>query len=306
MTLYWQKLFDIHKIPYNNELLREINSLYEYKQFDCDIYIPTKYMTGGYNYINKKEGINIEIFKTEDKHGIKYSIQNKAGYDCLLIDVSPDSDIAYISNISTEPECRDNNKLLLSGSIILDIAISFLKNTILASNIHKKDIKIKYIKLTDNSRKKINNVTINMSALYTLEHGITWYMSRGFVPSDNNSLELYKPHKSSNNGILKQKMDDNKKIMDELTFENSKILNYLNKFLKDTKGLTSRNIDDINYLIKIVSDPKNKNHKLKNLFRYIHKNSNKYSSLLYFLTEDYYHKLKLYNFYGKVFILQIR
>lgn len=122
-------------------------------------------------YISKNEDItNISIHRISDKN-----------QDCLLILISDRE--AIIHNISYYPDCINTGlEYPGGGTILLKTALQFLRD-------NKKKYNIKKILLKDNSSLWCEEAKekINLSSLYMLIWGETWYGKYGFKPYDTNS-----------------------------------------------------------------------------------------------------------------------
>ena len=143
--------------------------------------------------------------------------------------------------------------------------------------------------MTDNSHISCNGEKIRLSNLYTLLNGNTWYMSRGFIPYDKNIAEINR---------LMNLMYKNKNIINNLTIEKSNIFNFLLKIPK-----TEKNKEPINFLLNYTKE--NKNKLLRELFKEIKKNFNKYCSIINYLTSEFYYDIQLYSFYNHTFIYKL-
>ena len=153
--------------------------------YDLDIKINEKYINqeGGskvreFIFSNKK----YLFFKSESKNSIQYSIKhqnteyyendiNNESLNCLLIIISKTNPAsASIKNINVYPECYDSEKNQVNGSLLLDIALNFIK-------FMKDRYKINKITLIDESFKKckLTNEIIHFPILHTLMKGTTCY-----------------------------------------------------------------------------------------------------------------------------------
>ena len=283
---YWEKILELHKINYTNENLRYLQYDYRFVHKDMDIILKKKYQSGGAKI--KYKDFNVVLNGTEDKDSIIYSFNNES--ECLLIDISKiTKDIAVITGISADYGCYDENKKKMKGSDLLDLAIYFIETRKKFKTKDNKILEIKKIQLTDNSHISCNGVKVKLSNLYTLLNGYTWYMNRGFIPYGTYDIETNR---------LINLMYKNKNIINNLTIDKSKILDYILTIKK-----TNINKDAIGNLINFIN--KNKNNPLKDLFKLIKKDFHKYCNIILHLTEEFYHNIGLQSFYKHTFILKI-
>jgi hypothetical protein len=97
---------------------------------------------------------------------------------CLVILFSPAKKLAYIDNITYHSLCGDVGLSYPGGgTILLKMAVQFLKD-------NKEKLNINKIQLKDNSFLFCKNISKNipLSSLYMLTKGDTWYGKHGFTP----------------------------------------------------------------------------------------------------------------------------
>jgi hypothetical protein len=157
----------------------------------------------------------------QDYKGYKFRINIKKNNDwlihilthktnplnCAVIDIETKSKIAALINMSSYKDCTIPDLINKGGSIILNFIIGFLK-------LNKKKFDINKIVLRDNSAKVCPNcpVHIQMSRMYFLLYGDTWYGKYGFRPY---SVNQNKPDEFLNNDYIKnQQIIKNAKVSD--------------------------------------------------------------------------------------------
>lgn len=291
---YWKNLLTLHNIEYKYDNIKFLDELFNYKIFKNDITINNKYQNGGAHFEYKN--LNVTLIKSEDSYRITYSLKNKDNHDCLLIFLDKEISIANISGISPDIGCYDDKKNKLSGSELLDIAIEFIKFRKRFLTKEKKIITIKKIILTDNSLITCGTKRLHLGNLYTLSHGITWYMSRGFIPfSDTNS---------ENDKLLKINKIKNEKIMNSLTVKKSNLLEYITtKIINLKPEIKIQNKETINGFLYFIKN--NQNVLLKILIKNLKPIMNDICFLLSDINSEFYEQLGLYDFYGKKFYLTL-
>lgn len=106
--------------------------------------------------------------------------------NCIMIIVDMEEKTAYIEGITQNKytNCFSNPELN-NGKTIMEITIKMLKK-------YKDKLKLKYIKLKDNSFIQCNlNVQIWLSDLSMLQHNETFYSRFGFKPENKDIYEQY-------------------------------------------------------------------------------------------------------------------
>lgn len=168
-----------------NEIYRE----------DYDYYKPLlgrKCQIGGvgiikFNYNNKIYNINY----TNDEYNHIYSlgpanVDKNDPRNCFLIYIiKEDTSYAYIDNISSYNDCPHVGHMRNGrGSHLLRVVIAFIESL-------KDQYGLKYIQLKDNSTLECNKKgKIDLSSLYMLSQGDTWYGKYGFRPFNTYKREL--------------------------------------------------------------------------------------------------------------------
>jgi hypothetical protein len=283
---YWDTVLDLHKIDYNNDNILFLSTNINTRLF-IKVHQKEKYQSGGTKF--KYNDYDVTLNSTEDKLNIIYSL-NSNNADCLLIVLDKClKDVAVITGISADYGCYDDNKKKMKGSDLLELAISFIEKRKKFKTKEGSILEIKKIQLKDNSLVSCKGEKIPLSNLYTLVNGFTWYMSRGFMPIGSDDKETGKAINS---------MFNNKKIIDKITIEDSKIYDFIMSITQ-----TPANKDQITYLITLIN--KNKHKLLKYLFSEIKDNFKKYCEIIKDLATIFYLKIGLLSFHQYTFILKI-
>lgn len=229
MYKYWERILLLHNISFNKQDLEDLvqNNELIYNHLRYNLIPKSVYSGGGkiiYNYKNEQ----IVFFKSVDEYSTIYSIKelnNNEKMDCVLIIIEKDQKQAIIQNLSNYETCFSANKNKLNGSIMLDIAIDFIKSL-------KSRYSLTKIVLTDNSNKSCKNGNkIKLSKLYIMTSGHTWYGSRGFVPFDKRN------DKNNYNEILLNNYKNNILLFKTLKVKHVKkiFINKLQKYLSSEK-----------------------------------------------------------------------
>lgn len=297
---FLNKLLKLHNID-----TKYAEQIYEITDddYDLNIKISKKYINQEGGALNREfmfDNKKYLFFKTETKDKVQYSIKhqniefynndkNNESLNCLLIYIPKTNPAdASIKNINVYPECYDIKKTQVNGSLLLDIALNFIKFMKDRYNINK-------ITLIDESYKKckFTNESIHFPILYTFMYGTTWYGRRGFIP--------YSEDKNINTFLLK-KFESNKKLYHELKIKDyplkEKIL-IAHKKLSINKKFDKLLIDEIiNFINKYP------NEKLSVFIKKFIGNEQfcaLFQNFYFMLAED----LKIYDFTGKKFIKYI-
>ena len=157
---------------------------------------------------NYDEGYNISVFRKDNK--------DEYNQKCLFIMID-NNGVAYIGNISYYKDCiKSGLEYPGGGSILLKMAITYLKE-------NKNKYKIKIIQVQDNSRLlcEKNKKNIDLSSIYMLTKGDTWYSKHGFKPFDTDEMKLNK----KNYRIFK----NNQKKVKEINVGDTNIIKILKK-----------------------------------------------------------------------------
>jgi hypothetical protein len=216
--------------------------------------------------------------------------ENIHGTPCILL--LKDEDRMHISQFDVfGNNCLTNNKKILNGSQILFIILKFIES--------KKDkYKIRYITLVDTSIKYCNGIHISLGDFKILISGDTWYGSYGFEPASN----MFGKIKFSS--FEKENYENNKKILEKLTINNS----YIEEIIKDykTRKISNKVIKSLDNLLLALSTNSDKNLSvfLKNYFT---KETFSEKCLgLGIIIKELFRKNNLVSFENKMFIKKIK
>lgn len=234
----------------------------------------------------KYKGKTFTFHKYNVDSTIHYSLHPKNDLnlqpECIWIMVDKQTRSCEIHNISYDDRCFSEEGDIPTGSILLKVALKLIETI-------KNHYNIKYVQLTDNSRKYCKGTNgIVLADMYTLMYGTTWYGSYGFRPSDE-----------------KGKIDEK---LNKFYERNKKIIN--NTMLKDVPQLEK-------YIIKAFSKIKPEKLHLSNILgvydkmknyplgkfiqtfiKYYDKTCELFSEIYLYLYKD----LKLHSFYKHKFI----
>ena len=140
--------------------------------------------------------------------------------ECVIIIIDKIEKIATLHGIMYDKTCCSNIKKLCSGTLLLKLAIKFVK-------FLGEKIKLKYLELRDNSYKICHNIQIKMPLFYTLMYGDTWYGKHGFLPFSHKEekidYKLLKDYKNNIKIINSVKTKDVKKLKDYLVYSYKKV-----------------------------------------------------------------------------------
>jgi hypothetical protein len=229
-----------------HEIIKDENNLYN--QIEHELH----FMKGaGSDAVKEKRkfvyrGHKIIFDKIDFGDQIHYSLNTlDQKEECLVIIISKNEKeemCADIHQISMKKTCPVVGKLISGGgSLLLEIAIDFIK-----SIQEKYDIKI--IKIKDNSVKTCKNKQIKLWLLNTLRDGAPWHIKHNFKPYNSEKLEIneannikiianYKILTITKTSILKEKKIIDVDIDDKIKaiynkYENESIMKFFKKLLK--------------------------------------------------------------------------
>ena len=221
----------------NNKIKKQIKILYYLNNLRDK---KSKIKKGGgrvdtFIYTCEKYNFKFRIVKSIDDIFITI-LNQKYNYDCAFIVINIDQlsknnneTYAILNGIKGNIDCAvPQLPVFGKGSILLKCIIHFFKNK--WKNLWKNNcIIIKYIQLSDNSKKYCENNSDNtfmiyMSDFYTLIKGVPWYYKFGFI---HNTMKANKDIEENKNkmDIMKGSDIDIKKI----------IINSLNNLDKEDK-----------------------------------------------------------------------
>lgn len=207
---------------YYNEIKRRLNylTLQNYNEIQ---------QKGGYNKIIKYnyKGYIFKTILTSDGDDVLFMIYKNNRCFILKIDLE-ENGLAILEGFMNEPKCS-NPKLPKNGGgkIMMFFLLDYVK---------KYHPLVKRIELTDNSQILCNNDKINLSGLYILTHGTTWYGIFGFEPVNDKTKERYKYNIELMNKIkVKDVWDEFKDLFNYYKIKKrNKLLKYvLKKILMD-------------------------------------------------------------------------
>ena len=171
-------------------------------------------------YFNDQKYIFDLFISTEAQTGKKiYSVVSESGLECIVAFIDVNNDYAYLDNVGYFADCASAKgdktaKLGLTtpggGTILLKFIINYLRH-------NKKELNINKVILRDISMKKCDGCNnIQLTTMYFLLHGNTWYGKHGFLPyNDTNDVldeEQYKKYKNNQKIIQTIKLSDVKQL----------------------------------------------------------------------------------------------
>lgn len=190
---YYTDVFQKLKLPTNILLIGEIidgdNGFLKKHASVVNIYETNTEQEGGYTKLNFKYGnYTFSIFQNEDRDNINFGIfnndipitkNNNVTEVCAYMQIPKKENMIYIQNISKYPNCvKEGLPKSKAGSILLQGILKFIDSI-------KDKYKLEYIRLRDTSHIycEENRTSIDLSSLYMLTKGTTWYNKYGFIPS---------------------------------------------------------------------------------------------------------------------------
>lgn len=205
--------------------------------------------------------------------------------ECLFIIVDKKERIAILENITYNDQCFNNDDKKVfnpSGGLLLSIAINFI------NKLHTH-YKFKHIQLLDDSEKYCNGNTINLSLMYTLMCGHTWYGKRGFIPKVKNKYEV--------DEHLLKRYNANTKIMQTVKVKH--VIN-LKKYLIDSYNKVKPKKVKLDEILLMYE--RNKNNLLSKFISEYLQDFQKMCDMFSLFYEDLSDDIGLYDFNGKPFI----
>lgn len=225
-TYSGSKLFDLYKLYHNFENMK--GGTKEVKEFI------------------KYKNVTFTFFKYIVGDVVHYALHPEENIDkmpqCVLIMIDTIHKCAIIHGITYHKDLKCFSKTQansfgseLGGKFLLKLSFALIKEV-------KDHYNLKYITLTDNSRKLCESVNdlIDLDAFYMFTHGETWYGKYGFVPFN-----------SSNEKTDKSVVSDykyNQKIVKETLVKDTNIFKYIKRAIKKYK--LNLKIDDLDKLEK--------------------------------------------------------
>lgn len=209
---------------------------------------------------------------------------------CLNILFDKEQKLAYIQNITYKSNCANIGlEYPGGGSILLKMAIKFLRE-------NKQRFKIDIIQIKDNSYLSCANIskTIDLSSLYMLTSGDTWYGKYGFVPFDYiKGIDDTEKH-------IDYKV--NKKLVNLIKLKCTNIANILLKGLNENNLETYINSDKFMKFCK-----KYENEAVMTFFKEFmkHKQFESTCPLFFYTYKNIFNDLGLVNLHGVSYYMKI-
>lgn len=245
--------------------------------------IRVSYKNNDFIIFEKKvdNGYDIAIHRNNDVEEVE---------TCLHVMIDSITGLAYLQNISYYKNCNMKGNLNNpgGGGILLRMCIKFLKKS-------KEKYDIRRIQLKDNSlfTCKLNNKKIFLPIIHTLLFGDTWYGKYGFRP--------YIPDSDQEDKELNEYYSKNKEIVLTTKVKDTNLFNYLFEALKDESNKSEVEIKTFidEYYAKY------KNCTISQFFKMFLLNFDSTCKIFSKIYRGFYTNLKLYNFYGHPFYLDI-
>ena len=140
------------------------------------------------NFIYHNKTYDIDHYDETDRHTYELTPKTKNGQSCFIIIIPKNekTKYAYLENISSYEDCLHVGHLRNGrGSHLLKVVLAFIDSI-------KTKYELKYIQLQDNSNYLCKDKgKIELSSLYMLTQGNTWYGKYGFKPFDPESESLH-------------------------------------------------------------------------------------------------------------------
>jgi len=245
------------KYKNEDEVFKNISIIYKKVEYTFKIY-------------HDKEIAYYYLFRTNDSN------KNLA---CLHIIVDKNNNICEIHNIFYHKDCMPSAEMNdKTGSTLIKIALNLIDKI-------KYKYEIKYIYLTDNSKKICKNKEIELHKMLTLLTGTTWYGKYGFVPV---------------NKILRKNFKQNKKIIENTYLKDvPQLKHYISKILENEKELLEKILISYEQALKM-------NSKLNNYLQFFLHNYDNNCLIFYYFYEKLYTDLKLINMGNQQFVKDIQ
>ncbi|ATZ81174.1 hypothetical protein BMW23_1131 [Bodo saltans virus] len=243
------------------------------------------------------EGVDFEFSKYRDDEYSMFALNAKNNVNCLLIRINKGEKSAEILGIGYYPFCFTNKQIKhfkgkTNGSLLLKLALKLVNDV-------KEHYNLKKITIQDNSQKKCHDFNIDLSKMYILMHGETWYGNHGFIPYDSaNKIE----HKF---GIKMYKQ--NKEIMNKITVKEipqlkKYIINSYNNIVTDNNHTNFYNLLlQKEEIVEMYNKYKNRGKLLKDLIKNFLIKYDKSCLLFYSFYEQLFNDINLYDFHGKYY-----
>jgi len=212
------KLFDVliqkhpHQIKkYKKKYDSYVNRLYSTHMKGGSRII--KYLDEEYEFVNIDENseneINIYLLQAKDTDS-----------SCILLTINKNDSVATLDNLSTDGIKCSNNLSTNIGSHMIKIMIKFIKKYFKYINA---------VQLVDHSYILCNSkLHIYLGNMMVLKTGHTFYGREGFRP--------YEPDNKQESKELNIAYNNNIKIMDKLTINQSNVCKYTHKYINKTNN----------------------------------------------------------------------
>ncbi len=275
--------------------------IYKYDNFKtmCENSV-NKCQYGGGKLIIKYKDMDFEFSKYRDEDYTMIALTVKGNIDCLLIRINKKEKMAEILGIGYYPYCFTNEQIKhfrgkTGGSLLLRLALKIVEEI-------KDQYKIEKITLQDNSHKLCHENQIDLSKMYILMYGETWYGNYGFIPYDSaNGIE----HKF---GI--KKYGKNKDIMNKVKVKD---VPQLKKYILDSYNNILKNNEDVEdlmlkkeELMEMYNKYKNEDRLLKDFIKKFLVKYDKTCLLFYAFYEALFDDLDLADFHGKYYVKYVQ
>jgi hypothetical protein len=128
---------------------------------------------GGGKINIKFEGVEFEFSKYRDEEYTMIELNAKNNINCILIRINKEEKSAEILGIGYYPFCFTNKQIKhfkgkTSGALLLKLALKLVNEV-------KDHYKLEKVTLQDNSQKKCHGFDIDLSKMYILMNGDTWF-----------------------------------------------------------------------------------------------------------------------------------
>jgi hypothetical protein len=272
--LHVKKYYDVAmRICQGNE------HLFYYNLFDHN----NELQNGGSKHTTLKyKNEKFKFYVFNEGNSILYNLYQNDNIDkipeCLVIAVDKKEKFAYINGISYDGDCFQIDSIQKSGSTLFKVALLLIEKI-------KGHYGLKHIQLKDNSNKycEKSRTNIELSSLYMLTKGDTWYGSYGFLPFDVDKKML---HKSNFDDYIQ-----NKSIVKNTLLKDTEIIKYLIQASKELNLKISRSVFDKLY-------DKYKDESVQYFFLKFMGNFDKYCELFALVYKKLMKQLGLNNLHG--------
>lgn len=262
-----------------------------------DVNINNNFQLGGVKEIPIKfKDIDFTISKYKDGNDILYSLFSSKNENCLTIKINKKEKKAIIMGIGYSPFCFTNEQVKhfkgkTGGSLLLQLAIKIIDEI-------KEHYGCKQISLVDKSYKYCYKFKIDLSKMYILMYGDTWYGKYGFIPSKNGIEDKIKIKKYA----------INKEIMEKTKVKH---VSGLKRYIMDSYDIVSQEKNSEKVLIgkielsNLYNEYKNEGKLLKDFIQKLLLEYDKSCLLFYLFYEALFDELELTDFHNQSYIKNI-